>query len=62
MNLTEATTMVTKLFEISNQLNPTYVSNANIIESFKKWVKLVKPHRDTIPSAIDSLTSRCNDW
>ena len=49
MNLTEATTMVTKLFEISNQLNPTYVSNTNIIESFKKWVKLVKPHRDTIP-------------
>ena len=34
------------------------ISDANIIDCFKKWVKLVKPNRNTVASAVDSLMSR----
>ena len=58
MSLTESLAMVKQVFEASNILNPMDISDANIIDCFKKWVKLVKPNRKTVASAVDSLMSR----
>ena len=58
MTLTEATFMVSKVFEATQGLNPNDISDSNIIDCFKKWVKMIKPHRSTPTEAIDSLTSR----
>ena len=58
MTLTESTTMVSKVFEATQGLNPNDISDSNIIDCFKKWVKMVKPHKHTPAEAVDSLTSR----
>ena len=58
MTLTEATVMVTRVFDATQGLNPEDISDANIIDCFKKWVKMVKPHKHTPSTAVDSLNSR----